>query len=235
MPDRHDVSCRQSMQALIKSRVPRSPFRARRLLRWRARACGPKKLRFLLMALFCMRTLVASAQTDSSTGSVRGILRLLDSDGTTYVAGGTIVLIGQLKQQTEADQEGRYAFEGLPPGTYRIEAIASGLRAERSIVVEPDKITNADLELKPTEVQSTVTVTASANDGKMSASSETISEQTLRDAPNVNERFESATDGSWGRSRTGRTHQPERCAKHTKWCAGEQRKRDRSGYRQPGD
>jgi len=144
------------------------------------------------MALFCMRTLVASAQTDSSTGSVRGILRLLDSDGTTYVAGGTIVLIGQLKQQTEADQEGRYAFEGLPPGTYRIEAIASGLRAERSIVVEPDKITNADLELKPTEVQSTVTVTASANDGKMSASSETISEQTLRDAPNVNERFESA-------------------------------------------
>jgi len=132
LPDRHDVSCRQSMQALIKSRVPRSPFRARRLLRWRARACGPKKLRFLLMALFCMRTLVASAQTDSSTGSVRGILRLLGSDGTTYVGGGTVVLTGQLKQQTDrrgfrrlrisstAGTHPRRAVQAHPAGPTRI-------------------------------------------------------------------------------------------------------------------
>lgn len=144
----------------------------------------------MLLALFCIHTFSSSAQT--STGSVRGILVLLGSDGPAYVAGGTVVLTGQLTQQTEADQEGRYAFEDIPLGTYRIEAVVSGLRAERTLVVEPGKITNADLELKPTELKSTVTVTASASDGKVSAPSETISEQILRDAPNVNERFENS-------------------------------------------
>ena len=146
----------------------------------------------MLMALFCIRTSASSTQTNPSTGSVQGILLLLGSDGPAYSGGGTVVLTGRLTQQTEADEKGQYSFEAVPPGTYRIEAVVSGLRAERSIVIEPDKTTNADLELKPTEVKSTVTVTASASDGKVAAPSETIAEQTLRDAPNVNERFEGA-------------------------------------------
>lgn len=178
------------MQVLIKSRVPRSSSRARLVFRWRAQARATKKILFtLLLALCSIRTFSASAQT--STGSVRGVLVLLGSDGPAYVGGGTVVLTGQLTQQTEADQEGRYAFEAIPPGTYQVEAVVPGLRAERSIVVEPDKITNADLELKPIELKTTVTVMASASDGKVAAPSETINEQTLRDAPNVNERFES--------------------------------------------
>jgi hypothetical protein len=144
----------------------------------------------LLWPLFCIRTFAASAQANPSTGSVRGILLLVGPDGPAHVGGGTVVLTGPLTQQTEADPEGRYAFEAIPPGTYRIEAVVPGLHAERSIVVEPDKITNADLELKPVELKSTVTVTATS-DGKVLAPSETITEQTLRDAPNVNERFES--------------------------------------------
>jgi hypothetical protein len=146
----------------------------------------------LLLGVFCLRTFASSPQTNSPTGSVRGILLLPGADGSAYVAGETVVLTGQLTQQMKTDQEGRYAFENVSPGTYRIEAIVSGFRAERSIVVEPEKITNADLELKPLELKSTVTVTASASDSKEPAPSETISQQTLRDAPNVNERFEGA-------------------------------------------
>src|SRR5258708_14116355 len=174
LTDRHDVPCRESMQALIKDRVPRSPWRVRLLFRWGAHVRAPKKILFMLLALFCIRTFSSSAQT--STGSVRGVLVLLGSDGPAYVGGGTVVLIGQLTREIEADQGGRFAFDDIPPGTYRIEAIVSGLRAERSIAVEPDKITNADLELKLAELKSTVTVTANASDGKVSAPSETISE-----------------------------------------------------------
>jgi hypothetical protein len=192
LTDRHDVPCREFMHALFKSRFPRSFSREWLLFRSGVRGRARTKIFLLLLALFCIRNSASSAQTNSSTGSVQGILLLLDSNGPAYLSGGTVVLTGQLTQQTEADGKGRYSFENVPPGPYRIEAIISGLRAERSIVVEPGKITNADLELKPAELKSTVTVTASSSDGKVSTPSETISEQTLRDAPNVNERFESA-------------------------------------------
>src|SRR5439155_1620314 len=50
----------------------------------------------------------------------------------------------------------------------------------------------AELHLKPAEVKSSVTVTAGAPETKDPAPSETVSEKTLREAPNVNERFESS-------------------------------------------
>jgi outer membrane receptor protein involved in Fe transport len=48
------------------------------------------------------------------------------------------------------------------------------------------------LELKPIAVATSVLVTADAPETKNPSSSETISDQTLRDAPSVNERFESS-------------------------------------------
>jgi Carboxypeptidase regulatory-like domain len=157
-----------------------------------ARARSVEKMFFVLLAFCCLQPFTTNAQTSPSTGTVRGTLFLLGSDGPAYVPGGTVVLTGLETQKTETDQEGRYSFEAVPSGTYRIEAVASGLQAEQTITVEADKTTDTDLELKPTEVKSTVTVTVNASEARVPAPSETISEQTLRDAPNMNERFESA-------------------------------------------
>jgi hypothetical protein len=179
------------MQVFIKSVTFRSPLQATLLFRRGARACAVKKVFFVLVAFCCLQPLTTNAQTNPSTGKVRGTLFLLGSDGPAYVPGGTVVLAGLETQETEADQEGRYSFEAVPPGTYRIEAVASGLHAQQTITVEAHKTTDIELQLKPAEIESTVTVTATPTDGNASAS-ETISEQTLRDAPNVNERFESA-------------------------------------------
>jgi len=180
------------MQVFIKSVTLRSPLQATLLFRRGAPACAVEKVFFVLLAFCCSPPFTTNAQTNPSTGTVRGTLFLLGSDGPAYVPGGTVVLTGLETQKTETDQEGRYSFEAVPPGTYRIEAVVSGLRAEQTITVEAEKTTDTDLELKPPEVKSTVTVTANVTEAKVPAPSETISEQTLRAAPNVNERFKSA-------------------------------------------
>ena len=146
---------------------------------------------FLLAVLFFAPVPELLAQTDVPTGTVQGRIFLLGSDGPAQVVGAAVVLTGPVERKGETDPEGHYAFEAVPPGTYQIEAVASGLRAQQTITVEAHKVTDLDLQLKPTEITSTVTVTATPTDGNASPS-ETISEQTLRDAPSVDERFESA-------------------------------------------
>ncbi len=84
LPDRHDVSWCESMQLLIKSGFPRSSSRARLLIRWGVQGRAPKKIFLMLLTLFCIRTSASSAQTNPSTGSVRGILLLVGSDGPAY-------------------------------------------------------------------------------------------------------------------------------------------------------
>ena len=101
-------------------------------------------------------------------------------------------LSGPVVLETETDENGKYTFAAVEPGTYRIEVFLSGLEAARTISVEAGKIVRAELQLKPADVKSSVTVTATAPETKDPAPSETISEKTLRDAPNVNERFESS-------------------------------------------
>src|SRR5580693_8177503 len=163
------------MQVFIKSVTFRSPLQATLLFRRGARAWAVEKVFLVLLAFCCLQPFTTNAQTNPSTGTVRGTLILLGSDGRAYVPGGTVVLTGLETQKTEADQEGRYSFEAVPPGTYRIEAVASGLHAQKTITVEAHKTTDLDLKLKPAELTSTVTVTATPTDGNASAS-ETISD-----------------------------------------------------------
>jgi outer membrane receptor for ferrienterochelin and colicin len=128
-----------------------------------------------------------------STGRVEGVAFVGDSSGGhSPAAGATVKLCGLVMLETEIDEKGNYTFPAVAPGTYRLEVSFSDLRAAQTITVEANKVVRAELQLKPAEVKSSVTVTAGAPETKDPAPSETISEKTLRDAPNVNERFESS-------------------------------------------
>ena len=131
-------------------------------------------------------------QTPAATGRVEGAVFVGVSSERTFAAGATVRLSGPVVLETETDENGNYTFAAVASGTYRIEAFLSGLEAARTISVEAGKIVRAVLQLKPADVKSSVTVTATAPETNDPAPSETISEKTLRDAPNVNERFESA-------------------------------------------
>ena len=131
-------------------------------------------------------------QTPAATGRVEGAVFVGVSSGHAFAAGATVRLSGPVVLETETDENGNYTFAAVASGTYRIEAFLSGLEAAQTISVEAGKIVRAELQLKPADVKSSVTVTATASETKDPAPSETISEKTLRDAPNVNERFESS-------------------------------------------
>ncbi len=100
--------------------------------------------------------------------SISGHVRLTDSDGNCYAAGGdsspladvVVHLLdaqGRLLAETTTDSLGQYAFEGLAPGAYSIvEFTPNGLidagaeagrvgSSTRGKVVNPNKITNVNL------------------------------------------------------------------------------------------
>jgi outer membrane receptor for ferrienterochelin and colicin len=153
----------------------------------------PMRRVFIAFVAACSLTsLGVLGQTPAATGRVEGTVFVRASSGHTFAAGATVRLSGPVVLETETDENGNYTFAEVASGTYRIEVSLSGLEAAGTIRVEGGKIVRAELQLKPADVKSSVTVTATAPETKDPAPSETISEKTLRDAPNVNERFESS-------------------------------------------
>jgi hypothetical protein len=105
------------------------------------------------------------------------------------VAGAKVVASGPVRIETETNAEGKYAFLGMAPGMYTIEATFSGLEAVQTITVTSHQVAQVALQLTPLKANASVTVTASETETKSPAQTDTITEKTLRDAPNVNERF----------------------------------------------
>jgi hypothetical protein len=104
----------------------------------------------------------------------------------SFVPGAKAVSI-----RTESNKDSEYSFVSIPPGTYTVEAACPGLEVSQTVQVVGSEV-RVPLELKPIEVTSSVVVKSDQAENKDAAPSGTISEATLRDAPNVNERFESS-------------------------------------------
>ena len=128
------------------------------------------------------------------TRSVRieGTVFVQDSKGNrSSVAGATVKLDGPAALETETDEKGEYVFADVALGTYEVTASAPGLEVRQTLQVGGGDL-RLSLELKPAEITSTVVVKDEAADRRDPAPSEIVSETTLRNAPNVNERFESS-------------------------------------------
>src|ERR1700733_2037863 len=108
----------------------------------------------------------APASEDNATGKVEGTALVPSPHGQAYVAGAKVVASGPVRMETETNAEGRYAFRGMAPGTYTIEATFSGLQAVQTIAVTSRQITQVTLQLKPLKVNTSVTVTANEADTK---------------------------------------------------------------------
>ena len=107
------------------------------------------------------------------------------------MAGAKVKLKGPVDLETETDGNGNYVFATVPLGTYTVEAVSPGFEARETVHVDRGKL-RTTLELNPVEVTTSVVVTADQSGNKEPAPSGTISEKTLSDATNVNERFESS-------------------------------------------
>jgi hypothetical protein len=129
----------------------------------------------------------------SSPGSIRGDVFTKGTNGEPCVVrGAQIVLRGAVTRETASDAQGAFAIDGLPPGTYQIEANAPGLSGGLAVEVTPGTSSAVPLEMNVTMVSNTVNVTATeifAADE--SAQHNTIRHSVVEKAPNQEEKIDS--------------------------------------------
>jgi hypothetical protein len=150
-----------------------------------------EKMIFLLFVTGCFVPGTLGSQANTPSAKIEGTVFVRDSAGhPSFVSDATVRLDGPATVEAKTDAKGKYIVAAVPFGTYTVEVALPGLQALRTVQVEDSEV-RLPLELKPMEVSTSVVVTPDP-ETKDPAPSETISEKTLREAPNVNERFESS-------------------------------------------
>jgi len=132
----------------------------------------------------------AGAEADK-TSKVEGTVSTASTAAPLYVAAAKVQIIGPVTLQTETDGDGKFAFGELPAGSYTLTATAPGLEGEQTVVVQPNQVLTVSLQLKPVAVTTSVNVSAPETTAGSLLPTQSVTEKTLRDAPNVNERMES--------------------------------------------
>ena len=112
----------------------------------------------------CLRRSYLAGQMSVTISQVQGTAFVQDSMGQSYIANAKVTLKGPAVIETETDEGGKFEFLDVQPGTYTIEVAAPGLLATQVVTVDMGKVAEISLDLKPTTVQDSVTVTSTAND-----------------------------------------------------------------------
>src|SRR5712671_1930696 len=90
-----------------------------------------------------------------ASGSIRGDVFTKGTNGEPAVLFGVlIVLHGPITKATESDAKGAFAVDGLPPGTYQIEANAPGLYAALAMEVSAGTSSTVPVEMHVAAVTS---------------------------------------------------------------------------------
>jgi outer membrane receptor protein involved in Fe transport len=154
----------------------------------------PMKLLFLYLSVLLSTMQSLAGQSSETIVQIHGTAFVSGSTGQSYIANAKVTLVGQpVTMETETDESGKFEFRNVQPGTYTIEVTTPGLTATQSVTVEMGKVAQISLDLKPTTVQESVTVTTTPDEEpSISASpSGTITSRTLLNAPNRDDRTES--------------------------------------------
>jgi hypothetical protein len=118
----------------------------------------------------------------------------VDATAARAVVPGTkVTLDGPAHAEAESDSEGRFAFTAVPVGSYTITAKAPGMTRQQSVTVTAGTVSDIALEMKIETVAESTTVTAGADspDTRQSSGISTIGDSTVKNMPNLDERFSS--------------------------------------------
>src|SRR5215469_562083 len=154
---------------------------------------GLASVLFFWLSIFPLVPQSLGRQNPEPAGHVQGTAFVQDSKGQSYIANAKVTLKTATVMETETDESGEFEFRSVPPGSYILEAAVPGLLASQTVTVEIGKVAEISLELKPSAVQDSVTVTANANEKASTSASPsgTVTASSLRNAPNIDDRAES--------------------------------------------
>ncbi|MBX5480193.1 MAG: TonB-dependent receptor plug domain-containing protein, partial [Pyrinomonas methylaliphatogenes] len=96
------------------------------------------------------------------TGGLRGTVVLDQSGEPLHNANVSIV---QLRRATNTDEDGKYEFQQIPPGTYRVIVHAAGFPdAVETVTIRAGETATLDFRLKLAPIREEVTVTATGQE-----------------------------------------------------------------------
>jgi iron complex outermembrane recepter protein len=117
-----------------------------------------------IAAFFAVINPNALAQSSAELGRISGNLK--DQKGGILQGGSISIrsLDSNFAVSSVSNDEGRYYFDSLPPGRYRVSALFAGFQTayRNEIRVAPGQQTNVDFMLSVSHKQSTVVITAPA-------------------------------------------------------------------------
>jgi carboxypeptidase family protein len=106
--------------------------------------------------------------------------------------GVRVVLHGPITKETESDAQGAFAIDGLPPGTYQIEANAPGLSGGLAVDITSGTSSTVSLEMNVITVSNSINVTATEDFvADESVQHNTINQSVVERASNQDEKIES--------------------------------------------
>ena len=110
----------------------------------------------IALAILLLLGLGFAQGSSLALGSTRGDVFTKGTNGEPAVLpGARIVLRAPITKETESDTQGAFAIDGLPPGTYEIEANAPGLYAALAVEVRAGTSSTVPVEMNVAAVTST--------------------------------------------------------------------------------
>ena len=102
----------------------------------------------IALAILLLLDLGFAQGSSLALGSIRGDVFTKGTNGEPAVLpAARIVLRGPITKETEWDAQGAFAIDGLPPGTYEIEANAPGLYAALAVEVRAGTSSTGPVEM----------------------------------------------------------------------------------------
>jgi iron complex outermembrane recepter protein len=142
----------------------------------------------LICFALCLCAIVPASLLAQQTGSINGTV--LDPSGGVLPKATVAIRgeVGSLSRQATSDSQGRFSVDGLPPGTFTVEATSQGFaNATRTgLLVVAGQPLSISLQLRVGDVSQEVTVSA-ADSESMAAQQSPI--QTPLDAQSARSEF----------------------------------------------
>ena len=122
----------------------------------------PSDARTLLLLLPLLIWTTAPAHAQQERGRIEGQVIMAETGDPLHAA---TVIILELDRSTETDDDGKYSFRNVPPGTYHLLAHVSSALTEVSerVDVTAGQTSQADFALHLAKMHESISVTASGN------------------------------------------------------------------------
>ena len=112
------------------------------------------------------------AQTGSTGGTLQGTVTLGEGGKPVH---GVVVTILQLRRSTLTDDDGKYEFQNVPPGSYDVTAhLERAPDVLHSVSVSTGGATTQDFQIQLTGLRESVTVTATGTEQAVSSSIQSV-------------------------------------------------------------